>query len=59
LLERWSGEVLGGVSEPAAPGLVIKLVARSAPSLSGALESLSAVVRAHLWELAPPMLRRY
>jgi urease accessory protein len=59
LLERWPGEVLGGVSEPAAPGLAIKLVARSAPALTEVLESLSAVVRAQLWGLSPAMLRRY
>ena len=59
LLERWPGEVLGGVSEPAAPGLAIKLVARSAPALTEVLESLSAVVRAQFWGLSPAMLRRY
>jgi urease accessory protein len=59
LLEQWPGEVLGGVSEPAAPGLAIKLVARSAPGLTEVLELLSAVVRAQLWGLAPAVLRRY
>ena len=59
LLDRWPGKVLGGVSEPAAPGLAIKLVARSAPVLTEVMELLSAVVRAQLWGLAPALLRRY
>ncbi len=59
LLERWPGEVLGGVSEPAAPGLAIKLVARSAPGLTKVVESLAAVVRAELWQLPAAVLRRY
>ncbi len=59
LLERWPGEVFGGVSEPPAPGLAIKLVARSASGLTDVVESLSAAVRIHLWGLSPPVLRRY
>jgi urease accessory protein len=59
VLEQWPGEVLGGVSEPAAPGLSVKLVARSAPSLTEVLASLSAVVRAQLWGLSASVLRRY
>jgi urease accessory protein len=59
LLERWPGEVLGGISEPAAPGLAIKVVARSAPGLSDALAAISATVRAHLWRLPAAGLRRY
>jgi urease accessory protein len=59
LLERWPGEVFGGVSEPPAPGLAIKLVARSAPGLTEVVESLAAVVRAELWGLPPTVLRRY
>jgi urease accessory protein len=59
LLERWPGEVFGGVSEPPAPGLAIKLVARSAPGLTEVVESLAAVVRAELWGLPPAVLRRY
>lgn len=59
LLERWPGEVLGGVSEPAAPGLVVKLVARSAPYLSDLLAALSGAVRGQLWDLQAGHLRRY
>lgn len=59
LLERWPGEILGGVSEPAAPGLAIKLVARSASGLTEVLESLSAAARDQLWGLSPAVLRRY
>ncbi len=59
LLERKPGEVFGGVSEPAAPGLAIKLVARSASGLVDVLEALSAAVRAHLWGLSPALVRRY
>lgn len=59
LLERWSGEVLGGVSEPAASGVAIKLVARSASALTEVLELLSAVVRAQLWNLSSAVVRRY
>lgn len=59
LLERRPGEVFGGVSEPPAPGLAVKLVARSAPGLAEVVESLAAVVRAELWGLPPAALRRY
>ena len=51
--------VLGGVSEPAAPGLAIKLVARSASDLSGTLEVLWTTIRSVLWNLPAPALRRY
>jgi urease accessory protein len=59
LLDRRPGEVLGGVSEPAAPGLAVKLVARSGTGLTEAVESLLTVARARLWGLSPPVLRRY
>lgn len=59
LLERRPGEVFGGVSEPSAPGLAIKLVARSAAGLTEVVESLAAVVRAELWGLSPAVIRRY
>ncbi|MGH7259657.1 MAG: urease accessory protein UreD [Nitrospiraceae bacterium] len=51
--------VLGGVSEPAAPGVVVKLLARSAPDLSETLGWLWETVRAVLWNLPKPALRRY
>ena len=59
LLEQWPGQVLGGVSTTAAPGLAIKIVARAAPSLALAQEAVWSCVRAHLWQLPPIALRRY
>ncbi|MGH8864368.1 MAG: urease accessory protein UreD [Burkholderiales bacterium] len=51
--------VLGGVSEPAASGVVVKLLARSAPDLSETLGWLWETVRSVLWNLPKPALRRY
>ena len=59
ILGGYGSRVLGGVSEPAVPGLVVKLVARSAPDLSTACERLWAAVREGLWSLPLPALRRY
>jgi urease accessory protein len=59
ILEQRPGLVLGAVSTPAAPGLVVKLVARSAPDLTEMLEALWAAVREGLWNLPVPNLRRY
>lgn len=58
-LEQWPGLVLGGVSEMAAPGLAVKIVARAAPSLAAALETVWGCVRWHLWQMKPIALRRY
>jgi urease accessory protein len=58
-LEQWPGEVLGGISAPAAPGLAVKVAARSAPYLNDVLEALSVAIRAHLWQLPATALRRY
>ncbi|TKB56387.1 MAG: hypothetical protein E8D50_00340 [Nitrospira sp.] len=59
ILEQRPGLVLGGVSTPAAPGLVVKLVAKSAPDLTDTFEALWAAVREILWNLPIPSLRRY
>jgi urease accessory protein len=59
ILEERPGSVLGAVSTPAAPGLAVKLVARSAPDLTVTLESLWGAVRKELWDLPVPNLRRY
>jgi urease accessory protein len=59
IMEQHSGPVLGAVSTPAAPGLVVKLVARSAPDLTATLEAMWAAVRKSLWNLPMPNLRRY
>lgn len=59
ILEQRPGLVLGAVSTPAAPGLVVKLVAQSAPNLTVTLEAIWAAVREKLWDLPVPNLRRY
>jgi urease accessory protein len=59
ILEERPGLVLGGVSTPVAPGLVVKLVAKSAPDLTDTFEALWAAVRKELWDLPVPNLRKY
>lgn len=59
ILDARPGSVLGGVSEPAAPGLAVKLVAKSAPDLNATLDELWQVIRLVLWNLPKPALRRY
>ncbi len=59
ILDERPGLVLGAVSSPAAPGLVVKLVARSAPDLTETLAAIWAAVRKGLWNLPAPNLRRY
>lgn len=59
ILDEHPGLVLGGVSTPAAPGLVVKLLARSAPDLIEMQEAIWAAVRKNLWNLPVPNLRRY
>jgi urease accessory protein len=59
ILDEHPNLVLGGVSTPAAPGLVVKLVARSAPDLTATLAAMWAAVRKDLWNLPVPNLRRY
>ena len=59
ILDQYHGEVLGGVSQPAAPGLVVKMVARSAPALTDALNALWGSARQTLWKLPPVTLRKY
>ena len=59
ILEQHSSHILAGVSQPAAPGLVVKLLARSAPDMTSLLHELWAAVRQALWQLLPAMLRKY
>ncbi|MEO5864827.1 MAG: urease accessory protein UreD [Nitrospiraceae bacterium] len=59
ILEQRPGLVLGGVSTPAAPGVVVKLVARSTPDLTETLEAMWAAIRKELWDFPVPNLRRY
>lgn len=51
--------ILGGVSQSAASGLVVKLVSRSAPVMALAVAELWAAVRRLLWQLPPVALRKY
>lgn len=51
--------VLGGVSQPAGPAVVVKLVARSAPGMTQVLTELWAAVRSALWHLPAASLRKY
>jgi|GEM_PF-2032225 len=59
ILEDRQGRVLGGVSEPAVRGRVVKLLAKSAPDLNATFELIWAAARALLWGLPFPALRRY
>ena len=59
IFEDRQGRVLGGVSEPAVRGRVVKLLAKSAPDLNAVFESIWAAARALLWGLPFPALRRY
>jgi len=59
LCEQQPGRLLGGVSRPAVPGLVVKVAARSAPALTTFLESAWSHLRCSLWDLPAPVLRRY
>jgi urease accessory protein len=58
-LECWPGRVLAGVSEPATRGCVVKILARTAPDLQMALNTVWAGVRKLLWDSPLPDLRRY
>ena len=59
ILEERPGLVLGAVSTPALSGLVVKLVARSAPDLTAVQEAMWTAIRKGLWGLPAPNLRRY
>jgi urease accessory protein len=59
ILEQRPGLVLGAVSIPAVSGLVVKLVARSAPDLTEVQEAMWTAIRKELWGLPFPSLRRY
>lgn len=52
-------QALGGVSQPAVPGIAVKLLTRAAPDLAHLLEALWAAVRAELWSLPPVAWRKY
>jgi urease accessory protein len=52
-------ELLAAVSDLPVPGLVVKLLARTAPSLHGAYEQAWSLIRKGLWGSDRPDLRRY
>jgi urease accessory protein len=58
-LESVGTEVLGGLSRPAAAGLVIKLAARTGDALRESLDRIWGVVRRRLWGQPIPPLRKY
>jgi urease accessory protein len=59
ILGQRPGLVLGAVSTPALSGLVVKVVARSAPDLTAVQEAMWTAIRKELWGLPAPNLRRY
>jgi urease accessory protein len=60
ILDKHGDEgVLGGVSQPAVPGVVVKLIAASAPAMTSVLMDMWAAVRHVLWQMPPVLLRKY
>ncbi len=59
VLEQRPGHILGGVSETSVPGLVVKVVARTAPDLNAIMEHMWSVARMNVWKTASLNLRRY
>lgn len=59
ILDEHPGQVLGGVSTPAVPGVAVKLLTRTASNLTRMLDALWATVRAELWNLPPVAWRKY
>jgi urease accessory protein len=60
IIDRYRADgVLAGVSQPAIPGVVVKLVARSAPIMTRMFMELWAEVRMALWQMPPASLRKY
>lgn len=59
LLDERPGQVLGGVSTPAVPGLAVKLLAKAAPDLNRIFDALWTAVRLELWNLPAVSLRKY
>lgn len=60
VVEKWRDQdLLGGVSRPSVPGVVVKLVAKSAPVMTQVLTELWAAVRSILWRMPATILRKY
>ncbi|MBH0191680.1 MAG: hypothetical protein HP492_07965 [Nitrospira sp.] len=58
-LDEQAEHILGGVSQPAVPGVAVKLLARTAPDLTKIQDALWAAVREELWSLPPVAWRKY
>ncbi len=58
-LEQRHGHILGGVSATSVPGLVVKVVARTAPDLNAIMEHMWRIARKNVWQAAMPNMRRY
>ena len=58
-LDEHAEHILGGVSQPAVPGIAVKLLAKTAPDLTKMLDVLWAAVRQELWNLPPVAWRKY
>lgn len=58
-LDEQAEHILGGVSQPAVPGVAVKLLAKSGPDLTRILDVLWAAVREVLWNLPPVAWRKY
>lgn len=58
-LDEQADHILAGVSQPAVPGIAVKLLARTAPDLTRILDVLWAAVREELWNLPPVAWRKY
>jgi len=59
ILDEHPGQLLGGVSTPAVPGVAVKLLTRTAPDLTRVLDAMWATARAELWNLPPVAWRKY
>lgn len=59
ILDSFGSDLLGGVTEPPAPGLAVKLVSRSPEALAAGQELLWEATRRAVLGLARPALRHY
>lgn len=59
ILDSFDRDLLGAVTEPPVPGLVVKLLARSAEALGRAQELLWETTRREMLALTRPALRHY
>ncbi len=59
ILEKQSNKIWGSVSEPAIPGLIVKIVAQCAPDLEKLFQELWSTSRQHLLGILPHARRQY